>query len=226
MRNHPISVVIITYNCGEILKKTLEAVQWCDEILIVDSGSTDKTLKVCKQFNCNIHSHPFEGYGKQKKHAVQLAKYDWVLSIDGDEIVTSSLKNEIETLFSRELVNEHGYLIPITLVFLDKIFRFGNENKKLHLRLFDRRYGNFNEASVHESISLEGNIKTLKHEILHYSYLNIQHYFEKLNHYTSYFVKEASQKKKKVSRFKIIARIPIDFISFYLLIYTNKKYIL
>jgi glycosyltransferase involved in cell wall biosynthesis len=217
MRNHPISAVIITYNCGEILKKTLEAVQWCDEILVVDSGSTDKTIEICRQFHCTIHHHPFEGYGKQKKYAVQLAKNDWILSIDGDEIVTSLLKDEIEGLFSKSPGMENGYCIPISLVFLGKAFRFGNENKKPHLRLFNRKHGNFNEAAVHESISLDGKIKILKHEILHYSYLNIQHYFEKLNHYTSFYAIEASQKGKTVTRFKIISRIPVDFINFYFL---------
>lgn len=216
MRKHSISVVIITLNCGEILKKTLESVKWCDEILIVDSGSTDQTLEICRDYNCTIHSHPFEGYGKQKRYAVQLAKNDWVLSIDGDEVVSPSLKNEIETLFSNDTLNEQGYFLPITLVFLNKVFRFGNENKKLHLRLFNRKYGNFNDASVHESIRIEGKTSQLKKEILHYSYQDIHHYFEKFNNYTSCYVNDAFKKGKRASVFKIITRSIIDFFKFYI----------
>ena len=217
MRKHQISAVIITYNCGDILKKTLQAIEWCDEILIIDSGSTDQTLDICRQFQCNIYSHPFEGYGKQKKYAVQLAKNDWILSIDGDEVVSPLLKDEIEELFSNENVNEQGFFLPITLVFLGKIFGYGNENKTLHLRLFNRKFGNFNESAVHEGIVLEGSTKALKQEILHYSYLNVHHYFEKFNKYTSYFVIDASQKGKRANVFKIIIRLPIDFMKYYLL---------
>jgi glycosyltransferase involved in cell wall biosynthesis len=217
MRHHPISAVIITFNCGDILQKTLQAIDWCDEILIVDSGSTDHTLDICRRFNCTIHNHPFEGYGKQKRYAVQLAKHDWILSIDGDEVVSPSLKNEMIDLLSKEKTDIHGYFLPITLVFLGKTFHYGKENKMPHLRLFNRKFGNFNDASVHESIQLEGKTNTLKHEILHYSYQNIHHYFEKFNSYTSSFVTDALRKGKKANLFKIIVRFPFDFIKHYFL---------
>jgi len=217
MRKHPISAVIITFNCGEILKKTLEAVEWCDEIVIVDSGSTDQTLDICRRFGCHIHHHPFEGYGKQKKHAVQLAKYDWILSIDGDEVISNALQGEIESLLSKDSVNGNGFYLPVTLVFMDRTFRYGNENKMLHLRMFNRNFGNFNELPVHEGIQLEGITAALKHEILHYSYLNVHHYIEKLNKYTSFYADDASLKGKKANRAIIAIRLPFDFLKHYFL---------
>ncbi len=217
MKKQPISAVIITFNCGEILKKTLQSVSWCDEILIVDSGSTDQTLEICQQHNCTIHHRTFDGYGTQKQYAVNWAKNHWILSIDGDEVITKELKAEIENRLSTETVHYKGFYIPITLVFFNRVFNYGNENKKLHLRLFNRNFGNFNEVTVHESIIITGETCKLRNEILHYSYLNVHHYFEKFNKYTTFFVNDASKKCKKANLLKITIRLPFDFIKYYFL---------
>jgi glycosyltransferase involved in cell wall biosynthesis len=107
---HKLSVVLITFNEGARIKQTLESVAWCDEIIIVDSGSTDNTIAICKQFkNCKVFNQPFVGYGEQKKIAVGYSSNDWVLSIDADEIVTTELKDEIQKILQEEKISHSNF---------------------------------------------------------------------------------------------------------------------
>ena len=151
-----ISVVIITFNSEYALEKVLEAVKWANEIIIVDSGSTDKTLEIANKFGINPIFKKFEGFGPQKSFACSLAKNNWVLSIDDDEVVTESLRKEIDNI---DLTNTNfsGFKLPISLVFLGKILKYGGEYKKLHLRFFNKNKGNWNKSggtSVCQSVSL------------------------------------------------------------------------
>jgi glycosyltransferase involved in cell wall biosynthesis len=93
-----ISVVIITKNEEENLKKSLPKLFWCDEIVIVDDHSTDNTVKLAKQYNCKVYNYIFENFGKQKRLAVSLAQNNWVLSLDADEVLSDELINELKSL--------------------------------------------------------------------------------------------------------------------------------
>lgn len=180
-----ISCVIITLNEEENIRKTLEAVSWCDEIIVVDSGSEDKTIDICKEFDCKIFNREFKGYGGQKSYAVSLAKNNWILNIDADEVVSVNLKNEIESIFSKDEINYNGFCLPRSLVFLGKRFKYGRESKEYHLRLFNRKFGNFNSNKIHEKVELNGSTVKLKGILYHYSYSSIDQYFEKFNSYTT-----------------------------------------
>ena len=213
---HQLSIVIITHNEENRIRPTLEAVKWCDEVIIVDSCSTDKTIDICKEFsNCKVYVQPFLGYGAQKKFAVEKASYDWILSIDADEVVTESLHKEMSELLSRPVIAENGFYIPITLIFMNRNFRYGSENKSLHLRLFNKNKGNFNTLKLHEGVKLEGFAGKLNMEILHISYTDIHHYFEKFNEYSSIYKNEALLKGKNAGMLKPVFRLPVDFIRQY-----------
>lgn len=180
-----ISCVIITLNEEENIRRTLEAVSWCDEIIVVDSGSEDKTIDICKEFDCKIFNKEFEGYGEQKSYAISLAKNDWILNIDADEVVSINLKNEIKSIFSEDEINYNGFYLLRSLVFLGKRFKYGRESKEYHLRLFNRKLGNFNSNKVHEKVELNGTTVKLKGILYHYSYSSIDQYFKKFNAYTT-----------------------------------------
>lgn len=212
-----ISAVIITYNEDKNIEKTLEAVRWCDEIVIVDSGSTDNTMDICKRFGCKIFSHPFEGYGPQKIYAVSLALNDWILSIDADEVVSENLAKEIHSIFQNNSAAFVGFYIPISLVFLGRQFRYGSEARKPSLRLFNRKFGNFTPYQVHEKVAVQGGTRLLKHKILHYSYSNIHQYFNKFNDYTTYGAKQLYAKNRKVSILYIVFHLPFTFLKYYIL---------
>ena len=180
-----ISCVIITLNEEENIRRSLTAVTWCDEIIVVDSGSDDKTIEICNELGCKVYYKDFDGYGEQKRYAVSLANNDWVLNIDADEVVSDELKNEIVNLFSAEKLLYKGFALPRQLIFLGKKFEFGKEIKEYYIRLFNKRFGDFSKDEVHEKLELNGEVKKLKGVFYHYSYKNIEQYFKKFNSYTT-----------------------------------------
>ena len=211
-----LSIVIITLNSEKILLKTLQAVQWADEIVLVDSGSTDKTFEIAQKFKAKIIYRAFDGYGSQKNFATQQASNDWILSLDDDEILTPELQKEIQNL-DLQNTDFQGFKIPRSLIFLGKLLRFSGEYKRLTLRLFNRKHGNWNAEYVHESVEVNGKVGTLKHQILHDSYRDLTDYFNKFNKYTSLGAKTLAERGKTASTFKIISRFPTTFLKIYLL---------
>jgi glycosyltransferase involved in cell wall biosynthesis len=210
-----ISAVIITKNEEENLKKSLPKLFWCDEIIIVDDHSTDNTVELAKQYNCKVYNYIFENFGKQKRLAVSLAQNNWVLSLDADEVLSDELINELKSL--NEDKNIEGYLIPRQHVFLNTPFKYGKESKDYILRLFNKEKGNFNEANVHEKVILQGNSSTLKGNILHYSYKNLDHYFSKFNQYTTKGAIQLREKGKKRALILCILSFPVYFFKHYFL---------
>lgn len=210
-----ISCIIIVFNEEENIFKCLQALNWCDEIVIVDSGSSDKTLEICKDFKCKIHHKNFNGYGEQKRFAVFLAENDWILNVDADEVATAELKNEIFAELDKENISVRGFFIPRSLIFLDKRFKYGKESNEYYLRLFNKKHGNFSEKKVHETVLVNGTTKKLKGELLHYSYKSIHHYYEKFNNYTSQAARELFEKGKKRSLILITIGFPVYFFKNY-----------
>ena len=211
-----ISITLITLNSEKTLRPVLEAVSWANEIVLVDSGSTDKTLEIARQFNAKIIFRAFDGYGSQKNFATSQASNDWILSLDDDEILTPELQQEIQNL-NLSTTNFDGFKIPRSLIFLGKLLKFSGEYKRLTLRLFNRKYGNWNAEYVHESVEINGKIGVLKHQILHDSYRDLTDYFNKFNKYTSLGAKTLAERGKTVSSLKIISRFPTTFLKIYLL---------
>src|SRR5260221_13617742 len=150
-----VSAVVITYNEAKNIRRTLSHLDWCDEIIIVDSYSTDETVAICREFNCTVYLKKFEGYGAQKQYAVSRASNDWILSIDADEVLSDSLFMEIASVM-RKNPGYTGYYLAISLVFFDKEFLYGKESWRYFLRLFNKNYGGFTDCPVHEKVRLKG----------------------------------------------------------------------
>jgi len=214
--NVKVSAVIITYNESRNIRRTLSKLHWCDEIVIVDSFSTDDTLEICREFGCKIFFKTFEGYGAQKKFAVSRASNDWVLCIDADEVLSEDLCREIQATMTKN-PSCTGYQFPMNLVFLGREFRYGKESQRYFLRLFNRQAGNYNQALVHEKLELKGQTGKLHEKILHYSYANIRQWNEKCEYYTSLSAREAVKKGKKKSIIAILTALPYYFFRYYVL---------
>jgi len=213
---HKISTVIIACNEEKRIRLVLDSVKWSDEIIVVDSGSTDSTLSICCEYpNCKVYNQPFLGYGPQKRFAVEKASNQWILSIDADEVVTEALQHEIRLKLSSSNIEEAGFHVPITLKFLGKVFSHGSEHKQPHLRLFDKSKGNFNELTLHEGVVLQGMIGKLRNEVLHLSYINTHHYFQKFNDYSTLYAVESKKRGKQISKTMAIVRIPVEFFKQY-----------
>ena len=192
-----IAAVLVVKNEEACLKETLGALRWVDEIVVVDSGSTDKTVDIAKDFTDKVYIKQWMGYGKQKNFALGKVNSKWVLSIDGDETVTEGLAKEIIKAIKNDKYD--GYLINIQLVFLGKPLRFGGVYPDYHLRLFKREKGDFVESDVHERINLNGTKTKLNGKILHYSYKNLHDYLQKFNNYTTLFARQKARQGKKTN---------------------------
>lgn len=179
----PITVTIITKNAATTLERCLHSVSWADEVLVIDSGSSDATLEIARHLATRVEHHDWPGYGAQKRYAAEQASHDWVLSIDADEWLSSELANSIQTLLSDKPAKA-GYLINCRNQFMGRWLLHGEGYPDPHLRLFDRRCGNWQERPVHEQVLITGQLGQLKGDLLHESAQSLESYIAKQNYYT------------------------------------------
>ncbi len=210
-----ISCVIITLNEEANLKRSLTSLRGiANEIIIVDSGSTDGTLKIAKSFGAKILHREFDGYGSQKKWAVEQAKYDWILSLDADEELTPKLVSEIKK-FMDNPTSLSGMKLPRVTYFMGKTINFLGK-PELIVRLFRKDKGGFNTKPVHESIELQGKTSQFSSPINHHSFRDIEHYIKKANLYSSLDARNMlAEGKKPKSLLELLMRAPIRFMLLY-----------
>jgi glycosyltransferase involved in cell wall biosynthesis len=205
-----ISVIIITYNEEENIKACLESVKWADEIIVVDSFSTDKTVQICQDYTDKVIQRKWTSYGSQKQIALKMATKDWILSLDADEQVSKELKEEILSKINKDQLDADGYYIPFKFYWLGRELRFGRYGVEKHIRLFRKGKANYSNQFIHEGLKIEGKIGHLKNYIFHFSYKNIDDYFKKFNQYTTLSAMEKFNKGKKAYIYQFFF-LPIDF---------------
>ena len=212
-----ISVVLITLNAERTLEPVLKAVSFADDIVVVDSGSTDKTKEIALKYKARFFHQDFLGFGKQKQFAVALAKHDWVLSIDAPEVISDSLIFFLKNTLNFSQSSYAGYSFPFINVFLGKEMSFWGSQNMSQTRLFRKSLGNYNDLSVHEKIVVNGQVHHVDYPIFHHSYENIAHYFTKFNLYTTKAAVELDKKGKKITYFAMCLRVPFKFLQLYFL---------
>jgi len=206
-----ISVIVITKNEETNIQDCLESVKWASEIIIVDSGSKDRTLEICRKYTDRIFEIKWEGYGKAKNFGLEQAKSEWVLSLDADERISPESREEIITILNSEKIGFDGFYIPRRFYFLGRWLKFGGCYPDYQLRLFRRGKGYFTLEPLHEAVKLDGCVGYLKCHLEHYSYSNIGEYFDRFNLYTSLGAQRWHEKGKKFSLF-LFVRLPVEFI--------------
>jgi glycosyltransferase involved in cell wall biosynthesis len=179
-----LSVAIITYNEEQNIRRTMESVTWADEIVVVDSGSTDGTTAICREYTDKVIYHDWLGFARQKNLAIDKTSGDWVLSIDADEPVEPELADEIKAIIASPNALD-GYYIPRKTYFLGKQIRYGGWYPDYNLRLFRTGKGRFQERAVHEAIRLQGTAGKTHHALLHYAYPDLVSYMSSINKYSS-----------------------------------------
>ncbi|MBN1899012.1 MAG: glycosyltransferase family 2 protein [Spirochaetes bacterium] len=197
-----ISTVIITFNEQDNIKECVKSVLWTDEIIIIDSFSTDKTIKICRSFGrrVKLYKRKWKGYADQKNFGIKKATNPWILSLDADERITRELKKEISICLSQDKTLKRGYQIPRKNYYFGRWIRRGGNYPDLQLRLFQKRYGKFSLVPLHEGVSLT-QTGVLKHPMIHYSYKNINDYFKRFIIYTDMEKEIFISKKVKVNIF-------------------------
>lgn len=211
-----ISVVLITFNEENKIKKTIEAVSsLTDDIIVIDSFSTDATKDICESLGVTFIQKTWAGYGSQKNAGHVYAKYDWILSIDADEVVSAELLQELTNLkFSSE---KQVFNIPFKTYFCNILVRYGGWNPQFHIRLFNKKYTEWDALAVHETLKLSADtdIVTLTGTIHHYSYDSLEDYTAKSEKYTDLFAQRLKERGKKSTWIKVYLSPAFTFIKEY-----------
>jgi glycosyltransferase involved in cell wall biosynthesis len=200
-----LSVAIITKNEEKNIRDCLESIKWADEIIIVDSYSTDKTIEICKEYTSKIYTHQWEGFGVQKNRAIQYCTSPWILCLDADERITPALADEIKKILTHKNPAK-AYKIPRKSTYCGKIIKYSGWNPDYVLRLFQKDFGYFNNELVHESLVVNGKISYLNHPLIHFSFDNYEIVLQKMNFYSSEKAKMLFNKNHTSSFLKAIIK--------------------
>jgi glycosyltransferase involved in cell wall biosynthesis len=212
----PISATVITCNEEAHIEDALRSLDFADEIVVVDSGSTDLTLSLCRRYTDRILTRAWTGYVDQKNYAVDRATHPWILSLDADERIHPALKQEILEL-RRAGFRCSGYRMPRVAFFQGRWIRHGDWYPDFQLRLFDRRRGRWQGSRVHESVRIQGTVGALKGDIQHYTYRNLSDYLTRLELYSTLASLDYQQRGKRASMAKILINPAAAFAKSYLI---------
>lgn len=214
-RRLPLSAVLITHNAASQLAACLDSLAFCDEIVVVDSGSDDGTADLAQRHGARVIAADWRGFGPQKQYAVEQATHDWVLCIDADERVSPALALSIDTALAAP---SHGaYRFPRCNRFMGRYLRHGEGYPDWSLRLFDRRRARWSDDAVHEKVLTETPVGELRGDLLHDSAETLESYLTKQNRYTTLAAREAIARGKKASVSRLLLGPPVRFIKFYFL---------
>ncbi|MEO8076968.1 MAG: glycosyltransferase family 2 protein, partial [Acidobacteriota bacterium] len=211
-----LSVTVITRNESANIAAALESVAWADEIIVVDSGSSDDTVAIARRHATRVEVREWPGYGAQKNYAAGLAAHDWILSIDADERVTPELAAEIRTILEQEPASR-GYRVPRVTRYLGRWIRSTDWYPDYQLRLYDRRAGRWSSRPVHESIELQGAPGRLRHDLQHYAYRDVSHHLQTIDRYTTLAAEQWHAEGRRTNAVGIIVHTKLAFLRNYLL---------
>ncbi len=214
--NHSfLSAVVISLNESKNIQRCLASLSFCDDTVVVDSGSTDNTVALAISAGARVIHQDWLGFGKQKQFAVEQAKYDWVLCIDADEVVGSVLQEQIQAV-DFDTAQASAYRFPRRNHFLGKALHYGEGYPDVSLRLFDRRQAGWSDDTVHEGVRAEGRVDSLRGDLLHFSEDSIAGYLAKQAHYTDLQAQALFASGKPVGSFTCFTRPLVRFIKFYI----------
>ncbi len=211
-----LSVFLITRQEGKNLDKCLSSVKdIADEIIIVDSGSTDNTLEIAKKYGAKIFHKEFVSFTEQKNFSLNNCNCTWALNIDADEYLTPALAKEIKKTLSQK-TDYDGYFLIRNNIFLGRQMKHSGIAAEARLRLVKTKKAKYVGGLVHEELIVEGKTPTLKNTFMHNTYTSIDQYFEKFNRYSTLAALTMQQEHKKFSIFQL-TRAPFEFIKIYFL---------
>ena len=211
-----ISVAIITKDEEHNIRDCLESVRWADEVVVVDNGSTDDTLKICREYRVQVYEEEWKGYSGQKNSAIGKARNEWVLSLDADERVTPDLREEIAGALD-ENSSVDGYFIARKNFFLGRWIKHCGWYPDFNLRLFRKSRGRFAERTVHEKVKVRGRTANLRYPLMHETYRSLSEFFQRMDRYSTLAAREMYQEGRKSGFYDIFFRPPFTFLQMYIL---------
>lgn len=211
----PLSAVIITLDCARQLEGCLDSLGFCDEIVVVDSGSGDGTVELAQSRGARVIAREWLGFGAQKQFAVRQSSHDWVLCIDSDERVTPELAASIRQAL--EAPDFHAYEFARRNRFMGRYLRHGEGYPDWSLRLFDRRQARWSDDAVHEKVVTGVPVGRLRGDLLHDSAESLEAYLAKQNRYTSLAAERALAGGKRAGAARLVLSPLLRFVKFYFL---------
>ena len=201
----PISACIIAFNEADRIGDCLASLAFCDEIVVVDSHSTDATREIAAAMGARVLERTFEGFRNQQQFAVEQAAHDWVLCLDADERVGAELRASIEAERARGFAGAAGYRFARLSEYFGKFLRHGNAYPDRVLRLFDRRRGGWRGArEIHEAASVDGDVRTLRGDLIHYPYRSLEQQLAKTQRYARMMAEHDHSRGKRATLAKLV----------------------
>jgi glycosyltransferase involved in cell wall biosynthesis len=191
-----VSAIVVCFNEEQNIGDCLESLSWCDEIVVVDSFSTDRTVEICRQYTDRIIRRPWAGYRDQKAFAHSQATKDWVLLVDSDERVTPKLRDEIRQTLGHETSECAGFAVPRLVFYLGRWWWRGGWYPDYDVRLFKRDRATWGGSDPHEKILVDGKVRHLQHPLHHFSYRNIEDHIQRIDRFTSISSRELRKEGK------------------------------
>lgn len=200
-----ISACIIAFNEADRLHDCLTSLAFCDEIVVVDSGSTDATAAIASEYGARVLQRTFDGYRRQKAFCVAQASYDWVLCLDADERVSVGLRTSIIAARDAGFTNVAGYRFARLSDYFGRFLRHGNAYPDRVLRLFDRRRGGWRGTrEIHEAASVDGDVATLAGDLIHYPYRSLMQQLAKTQRYAQMMAEHEHARGKRATWSKLV----------------------
>jgi glycosyltransferase involved in cell wall biosynthesis len=211
-----LTVTVITRNESANIAAALESAQWADEIIVVDSESTDDTADIARRYTDRVIVRPWPGYAAQKNFAAAEASHDWILSLDADERVTPALREEIRQTLARA-PSTSGFRIPRVTFHLGRWIRSTDWYPDYQLRLYDRRRGQWTGRYVHESVRVDGPVGRLRGELEHYAYRDVAHHLQTMDRYTTLAARQMFEDGRRAGWVDILITPRLTFFRNYIL---------
>jgi glycosyltransferase involved in cell wall biosynthesis len=205
-RSRPaISAIVVCFNEEENIRACLESVTWCDEIVVVDACSTDRTLDIIREFTERVFVRPWPGYLEQKQFALDQARFDWVLNLDADERVSPELRAEIPRVLADGAPGIDGFYVPRLVHYLGRWWYRGGWFPDYRLRLFRRRKARWGGINPHEQVLVDGRTRRLSACLLHFTYADVTAHLQTINRLTDISSVEAV-KRQRFGRTSLVFR--------------------
>jgi glycosyltransferase involved in cell wall biosynthesis len=213
--SHTISAFVVCCNEERQIRRCLESVKWCDEIIVVDSGSTDQTLSICQEYTNRIFYRPWSGYVEQKRYGLSLCSSTWVLNLDADEEVSPELARELQHIARSDLGQINGFYLNRVVFFLNRWWRKGGWYPEYRLRFCRREVTTWGGQDPHEKASVTGQTARCAGELFHYSFSDLADYVRRCNTLSSNATDSLVRKGVRFSALQMLFRPVARFVKFY-----------
>jgi glycosyltransferase involved in cell wall biosynthesis len=211
-----VTATVITFNEASNIAAALESLSWADEIVVVDSESTDDTAAIARRYTDRVVVRPWPGYVAQKNFAAEQASYDWIFSLDADERVTPALAQEIRSMLQQDQA-VRGYRVPRVTFHLGRWIRSTDWYPDYQLRLYDRRHARWTGRYVHESVKAEGPIAKLHSDLQHYAYRDVSHHLRSMDRYTTLAARQMFEDGRRAGWIDVLIHPRLAFFRNYVL---------